>query len=233
MFLYHHIVGERIQRGSHAIHAIEPPLQTQVRLKTKLSCNEYISKKAWQSEILSTCPIHPKGGCSFSRLGSYERKNPEGLIILRWYCPKEHISFSLIPDFAASHVPSTLNEIEDAVVQFNNNIEDGMSRELAARNLRPDIEPAGALRWIHRRIQWVEISIAILVGLAPLLLSNIKPTIPELRHSLEVDCVLVQMREIASKQLQHCPTPLGFTHMPKTKFKIKKRSPHKRGPEPP
>jgi transposase-like protein len=206
---------------------------TQVRLKAKLSCEEYISSKAWLNENLLHCPIHPQGNCGFSRLGKYERKFPSGLYIQRWRCLKKHITFSLIPDFAASHVPATLSEIETAVVQFNNLIEAGMSRELAARNLRPDIEPAGALRWIRRRIRWIETAIVTFAGLAPVLLTGIKLEIPELRHALNVDCVLVHMREIAYAQLQYFPTPVGFAHLQKTKITIKKRFPHKMGPDPP
>jgi len=84
------------------------------------------------------------------------RKKPAGLRVRRWYCPTAHETFSLLPDCAATRVSSTLAEIEAVVVAVERARRDsGYSLELVARARRPDIEPAGATRWVRRRLRWV------------------------------------------------------------------------------
>ena len=39
--------------------------------------------------------MHPQGGCGFARHGSYERVDPPGTRIARWYCRVGHQTFSL------------------------------------------------------------------------------------------------------------------------------------------
>jgi hypothetical protein len=90
--------------------------------------------------------VHPRGGCGFRSAGSYERKAPAGLRIRRWYCPKAHRTFALVPDFAATRVSSSLCEIETAVVELEQRGGHGETVEAVARHLRPELETQGALR---------------------------------------------------------------------------------------
>ena len=57
----------------------------QIRLRTSLNDQEYVVTQAWHHVQLEACPLHPKGGCSFARHGSYGRKTP-------------YAAFSPIPD---------------------------------------------------------------------------------------------------------------------------------------
>ena len=77
---------------------------------------DYVSAEAWREATLSRCPLHPQGGCSFRRHGTYERVHPPGARIARWYCPQGHRTFSLLPDCLAARLPDTLGELEAAVV---------------------------------------------------------------------------------------------------------------------
>ena len=93
--------------------------------------------------------MHPQGGCGFTRHGTYERVNPPGTRIARWYCRQGHCTFSLLPDCLAARGSGTLIEFEAVV----NDTEAARSLEAAAAACRPDIELPGVLRWLRRRRQ--------------------------------------------------------------------------------
>jgi hypothetical protein len=128
----------------------------------------------------------------------------------RWYCRREHRTVSLLPDFAASRLPGTLAEIEDAVVAFEHEHAQGVTVEQAARAVRPDIEAAGALRWVRRRRRWVMSALLLLVGLLPETMQGRPLTVGNARLAIDTVCVLVRMREIATANLQATAPPLGF-----------------------
>lgn len=180
-----------------------------------------------------SCPLHPKGGCGFRSCGSYQRKQPLGLHIRRWYCPTAHCTFSLVPDFAATRIASSLQEVEDVVAHFDAHRSQGHCVELASRAIRPELEPAGAVRWVRRRRNWVSAAIAVLVGVAPDLLAGCELKVAALRAALGCDCVLVRAREIAAAQLEHMPAPLGFAPLNKTYNHRQHRRAHTMGPDPP
>jgi hypothetical protein len=205
----------------------------QLRLQSKLTSEEYITREAWRDASLRTCPMHPRGGCGFRSCGSYLRKVPSGLRIARWYCPRAHCTFSLVPDFAATRIASTLVEIEDVVTRFDAERAAGQSVELAARSLRPDIEPQGSVRWVQRRRRWVSAAIAVLVGIAPELFAGCEPTVAAIRAALGCDCLLVRAREIVAAQLAHTPAPLGFAPLVKRRVRRKQACAHVVGPDPP
>jgi hypothetical protein len=97
--------------------------------------------------------LHPSGGCSFARHGSYARLKPQGVRIARWYCPEGHRTFSLLPDFLAVKLPGLLAAIEDTVVAAFS----AKSMEAAADALRGlDVTLPSALRWLHRRVRAVQ-----------------------------------------------------------------------------
>jgi hypothetical protein len=85
----------------------------QIPLRTLSNVDAYIRNREWNDVRLPACPMHPTGGCSFARHGSYERLSLSGLRIARWYCPEGHRTFSLIPDFVASRMPGLLDSIEE------------------------------------------------------------------------------------------------------------------------
>lgn len=181
-----------------------------------------------------SCPRHPRGGCGFRSCGVYERKVPKGLFIRRWYCPKAHETFSLLPDFAASRVSSTLVDIERVVVAVHHARENqGDSLELAARTLRPDIAPESAVRWVRRRLRWVDAALAVLIGLAPDVLAGCEPTMSSVRAALGCECVLVRAREIAAAQLAQMPAPVGFAPLVKRHRSRRVHRAHETGPDPP
>lgn len=74
----------------------------QLRFETTLSANEYVATQGWHTAVLPSCPLHPQGGCSLARHGTYTRTTPVGMRIPRWYCPQGHRTFSLLPDFLIS-----------------------------------------------------------------------------------------------------------------------------------
>ena len=96
--------------------------------------------------------VHPEGGCGFARHGTYERMEPPGTLIARWYCPEAHKTFSLLPDHLAARFPGTLARLEEVVAAA----EQTSTRAEAADRLRPDdVTLPSALRWIDRRLRLV------------------------------------------------------------------------------
>ena len=124
----------------------------QIPLRTLLDAEAYIRNREWRAARLPGCPLHPAGGCSFARHGSYARVTPPGLRIARWYCPEGHRTFSLLPDFLAARMTGLLTSIEDSITAASA----AKSFEAAACALRgPDITLPGAVRWLRRRVRAV------------------------------------------------------------------------------
>lgn len=212
----------------------------QLRYQTGLTSEEYVSQQAWRDARLERCPLHPKGGCGFSRHGTYGRKSPAGVRVARWYCRKGQTTFSLLPDFLASRLPGTLEELE-AVVE---KVEVSPSVQLAVEpkpsldddcreRLRPDIDLLGALRWTRRRVRLVHAALTALVGLFPELFAGCQPTIISFRRVLAEPSVLVALREIAASHLAALPPPLGFGPRPRPRRRVRTRHQHDQGPDPP
>jgi hypothetical protein len=116
------------------------------------SVGAYVENREWRDVDLVDCPLHPSGGCSFARHGSYGRVTPRGMRIARWYCPEGHRTFSLLPDFLAARLPGLLGSIEDSVAVVSS----ARSMEAAADAIRgPDVMLPGAVRWLRRRVRAV------------------------------------------------------------------------------
>jgi len=129
----------------------------QIRYGTDLSAEEYVEQEAWKEARLDDCPIHPEGGCGFSKNGTYRRKYPEGTRIARWYCAVGHVTFSLLPDCLSSRLSGSLDEVESVILE----VEEAPSQEEAAENIRIDIVLPSALRWIRRRVKLVRSSLVV------------------------------------------------------------------------
>jgi hypothetical protein len=178
----------------------------QLRFESDLTGEEYVSQQAWRNASLRRCPLHPEGGCGLARHGTYERRSPPGTRIARWYCPKGHRTFSLLPDCLAARMPGTLAEIEAFLVSR----EQAKSLEAACLDLRPEIEWPGLLRWARRRIQAVYTALHLLKGLLPTLFEGCPPTLAGFSQRLGSEGVLPALRSIAAPFLAELPTPLGL-----------------------
>ena len=201
----------------------------QLRFETEFTSNEYVKRQGWQDATLERCPLHPAGGCSFARHGTYERVNPPGTRIPRWYCPEGHRTFSLLADCFAARLTGSLQGVEEVVVA----VEQANSREAAADVLRADIELPGALRWMRRRLKPVHAALTLLLGLFPDRLRGCQPSVSTFRQWFGVDFVLPLLREIAEVQLARVPPPLGFRRPVPRGGEPKKRHQHQVGPDPP
>ena len=185
--------------------------RVQLRFRTGLAGEQYVKAQGWRHATLARCPHHPGGGCSLARHGTYARKTPAGTRIARWYCPESHTTFSLLPDCLAARLPGTLADVEDAVATA----EDAASVAAAAATLRAGrSEPAGAMRWLRRRIRLATRALNAVRGLLPERFVGCAATVPAFRARLGTDAALAWLREIAAPQLPALPTPLGFAHRP-------------------
>ena len=128
--------------------------------------------------------------------------------VARYYCPKGHMTFSLLPDCLASRLSSTLAEVEEVVVTA----EAAPNLEQAAVELRPDIETQGGVRWVRRRLGPVRIALLAIATLLPAVVGGDGvPTLTALGVRLGVEIpALVRLREIAGVQLRSLPSPLGL-----------------------
>ena len=201
----------------------------QIRFTTGLSAEEYVRQKAWKEAKLEDCPIHPEGGCGFCKNGTYKRKLPQGAKIARWYCKTGHTTFGLLPDCLSSRLSGSLDEVEAVILE----VEESSTQEKAADNLRIDIELPGALRWIRRRVKFVQASLAMLIEVMPFFFSDCNPTISSFRSTLFVEPVLPELRGRASLYLHILPPPLGFGPRPELKKFKKSHFQHKTGTDPP
>jgi hypothetical protein len=201
----------------------------QLRFKTDLTSEQYVSQQAWRDATLECCPLHPHGGCSLARHGTYGRKKPVGTQITRLYCPEGHTTFSLLPDCFAARLPGTLVEVEAAVAVA----EQARSRESAADTLRPDIELPGGLRWLRRRFLAVYAALHLLKGLMADQFDACWPTLSGFCPCLEGESVLLALREVAAVHLHVLPPPLGLRPPPSGGAKAKQAFQHSVGPDPP
>lgn len=163
------------------------------------------------------------------RHGTYERVEPPGARIARWYCRVGQTTFSLLPDCFASHLSGSLEEIEAAASA----VEDGATVASASEALRADIELPGAVRWVRRRLRMVRSLLTALVGLMPDLFGTRQPTVSSFRAALGRPDVLVALRDIAAAHLSHLPVPLGFGPRMARTSSPKRGSQQRTGPDPP
>jgi hypothetical protein len=181
----------------------------QVRFATNLTSEQYISQEAWRWATIERCPIHQKVDCGIRSHGSYQRKHPYGLRISRQYCRLARVTISLLPDFAAARLSSTLDEVEAAV----SCAEASPTLTAAARALRPELgEERSAVRWLRRLVQAIRTALTALVSSLPELMGT-HPRLAAVRERLKVDSpgVLVRLRAIGASLLPSLPTPLGLS----------------------
>ncbi len=201
----------------------------QVRYDCGLTGEDYVTQQAWRHASLTRCPLHPKGGCGFTRHGTYERLSPPGALIARWYCRQGHSTISLLPDCLAARLPGTLVELETVVLQ----VEQARSLEAACADLRPEIHLPGVLRWVRRRAQAIQAILILLKGLMPACFGRCEPTLQSFIRRLGTDPVLPALRSMAAPYLHVLPAPLGFCHPARQCGGANRRSQQPMGPDPP
>ena len=178
----------------------------QISLRTSSSVDAYIGNREWRDARLSSCPLHPSGGCSFARHGSYGRVTPRGMRVARWYCPEGHQTFSLLPDFLAARLPGLLTSIEDSItVAFS-----ARSMEAAADALRGlDVTLPNAVRWLRRRVRAVREALNAVACVTPAMVADGSTSVSTI--ALEQGHVLLGLRRsLAPEMLSLIPMPLGF-----------------------
>ena len=201
----------------------------QLRFQTGLTSEEYVSRQAWREATLERCPLHPTGGCGLARHGTYERADPPGARIARWYCREGHCTFSLLPDCLSARLPGALAAAETAVLV----VEQAPSLEAAADRLRPDIELPGAIRWARRRVQRVHAALHVLRGLEPERFAGWPATVNAWRAGLGVEPVLPTLRDVAADVLHELPAPVGFSDRHPRGGESHFERQHSMGPDPP
>lgn len=180
----------------------------QLPLRTQSSPETYVEGHEWRDALLPTCPMHPSGGCSFARHGSYARVTPQGMRVARWYCPEGHCTFSLLPDFLAARLPGLLCSIEAAVAEAQS----ARSMEAAVDTLRSfEVTLPSALRWLRRRIRAVQAGLDTLAQLAlPSPAIAVTSGTPGQLDSSRPHPLLDLRQVLSAPSLQRLPAPLGF-----------------------
>ena len=202
----------------------------QLRFETTLLVNDYVATQGWRTAVLLSCPLHPQGGCSFARHGTYTRSTPVGMRIPRWYCPQGHCTFSLLPDFLACQLPGSLTELEFTVLQA----EQSTSIEQAANTLRmDDISLPSAVRWVRRRVKLVQEILACILPLMPSSAQDDQPSLTSLCNWCHGSCILSELRKTFAAHLHLLPPPLGFVSHSPPKFLNVQPNQHNKGPDPP
>ena len=136
--------------------------------------------------------------------------------------PARHTKLLVFYLIVCPHVcPGTLIQVEDAI----NKVENSPSQESAVANMRIDIELAGVLRWIRRRLFLVRCALTLLIELLPSLPAGCSTNISSFRSALGVKYVLPELRIRASCYLHMLPPPVGFGPRRAAKKIKKSRSP--------
>jgi len=178
----------------------------QLRLKTALTGEDYVKRKAWLDATAPPCPWHKKD-CELVPHGTYERRTPEGTRIRRFRCRRLGRTVSLLPDCLAARLPGTLAAVE-ATVRL---AEQAPSLAAAAREARPEpIELRSAERWVSRRWGPVQQFMELLRTLDPARFGAVEPTVIAFGAALGTAAVLAHLRAVATTQLQALPAPVGF-----------------------
>lgn len=178
----------------------------QIRWRIGCTSAEYVTGELWNQATLTQCPIHPDGGCGFRRHSSYPRVRPKGAWVARYYCRVAHQTFSMLPDCLASHLSSTLADVEQVARMA---LEVGVPK--AAEQLRPDVGMQGGERWVRRRLYPVLAMLVTLQGIYPEALGSCRPhEVGSYSLVLGTVNVLPALRRFAEPQLRSLPKPVGF-----------------------
>ena len=194
-----------VARAKSTRRAVDGAIQ--IRYGTDLTVEDYVKRKAWWDASPPACPYHPRGGCRLVPHGTYGRKQPDGVRVRRFRCPRTGRTVSLLPDCLAAHWPGTLAEVEEVVRAAAR----APSLEEAANRLRTDrVSLASAQRWVRRRVQAVRALLTALCTLYPERFGGLEPRLEAFSGALDSRAVLPCLRAIAEERLGALPAPAGF-----------------------
>jgi hypothetical protein len=162
------------------------------------------------------------------------RKVPAVAFVARYYCPEQHTTVGLLPDFYASRMPGTLDDLEGAVATA----EATASVERAAGTLRPAesfdaVTLGAAVAWLRRRVVWLRAMLLLVLGLFPNLFEGVERSVRAFRERLGTSRVLVALRGICAGHLHALPRPLGLNPRAQTAVTCKRGRQQSTGPDPP
>jgi len=168
------------------------------------------------------------------RHGVYMRKVPAVAYVTRYWCPEQHVSFGLLPDFYASRLPGTLDMLEEAAAKA----ESAPSLEKAADELRPADAPdavtlGAALVWLRLRVLLVRAMLTTVKGLMPERFADEPPRVSAFRRRLGTLRVLVALRAICEPYLHRLCAPLGLVPRPVRVLSRRYARTQSPGPDPP
>lgn len=202
----------------------------QLRYECSLTGEDYVSRQAWREASLARCPLHPHGGCTFHRHGTYRRKTPPGTRVARWYCKQARCTFSVLPDCLAARWRGELDAFEHAVAVA----EQAPSLQAAAETLRADsVEPQSALRWLRRRRAALHANLITLKGLMPEHFADCIASVCALREHLGTPTLLRTLRDLAAAHLLALPAPLGLAPPARARAVTERCVQHSTGTDPP
>jgi hypothetical protein len=221
---------EEARDGSHR----RGPDEVQLRLASTLTFEQYVTTRAWEQATLDACPLCAPGKCRLEPLAPYMRKVPVVAFVARFYCRVQHTTFSLLPDFYASRVPGTLDDIERAAVAA----EAGGGTERTANTLRPaDVPDAvtldAAVEWVSRRTAWARALLALVGSMLPERFVGVERSVRAFREHLRTSSVLVALRGICERHLHALPRPLGLNPRTSIALPRDRASRQSMGPDPP
>lgn len=206
----------------------------QLRFETKLTFEQYVTERGWETATLSSCPLCEPGACGFHRHGTYMRKVPGVAYVARYYCPQQGTTIGLLPDFYASRMPGTLDAIEEAAALA----ESSPSIEKAANEVRrPDAADAVtlgvAVAWVRLRVRVVRTTLATVLGMFPERFAGLSPQVSAFRERLGTTRVLVALRGICARHLYALGSPLGLVPRRPPPGERKRAHQQSSGPDPP
>jgi hypothetical protein len=158
------------------------------------------------------------------------RKVPAVGYVKRYWCPVQRTSFGLLPEFYASRMPGTLDELEEVAA-----LSEQLPLEAAAEQLRPGDQDDAitlpcAVRWVRRLVRAVLVAV---LGVLPTLFVDCQATIASFRARLQTMSALVALRGICRAHLHALPRPLGLVPPPDKRRWQLHRHQQSMGPDPP
>jgi hypothetical protein len=209
------------------------PDEVQLRFETTLTFEEYVTERGWESATLSTCPLCEPGTCSLERHGTYMRKVPAVAYVTRYYCPAQHTTIGLLPDFYASRMPGTLDAIEEAAVRAEAGTIAKVADELRPAAAADAVTLDVAARWLRLRVAIVRRTLVTVIGLMPDRFAGLPPRPSAFRARLDTLRVLVALRGICARHLHAIGAPLGL--VPRRAATSERERAHQQsiGPDPP
>ncbi|HXW58298.1 MAG TPA: hypothetical protein VEJ23_02345 [Solirubrobacteraceae bacterium] len=207
--------------------------EVQLRLATELTFDEYRTQRGWETATLSACPVCESGGCGFHRLGTYMRKVPAVAYVARYWCPEQHISFGLLPDFFASRMPGTLDMIEQAAAKAETAPMEKAADELRPADATDAVTLGAAVVWVRLRVVLARAILTTVKGLMPERFEDVPPRVSAFRRRLGTLRVLVALRGICERYLHRMSAPLGLVPRPEAGSRVRSGRAQPPGPDPP